>query len=264
MFKKGELVTLVDTKEKKYLVTLKEKESFSFHKGKVELNQIIGKKAGDHVFSSKGEKLLIFRPTLWEYVLKMERGAQIIYPKDISQIITFADIFPGSKVFEAGTGSGALTLHLLRAVGNRGEVVSYESRKEFLEITQRNIERFSKEVREEKSKLTLKNKDIEEGIEEKKQFDRGILDLPEPWKVLGEMDKILKEGSILVCYLPTTTQITNLISTIKEEFKETFYLMDIHEIIKRRWKRGENNLRPEDRMVAHTGFIILIRKLNKQ
>jgi tRNA (adenine57-N1/adenine58-N1)-methyltransferase len=260
MFKKGDLVLLIDSKGKKYLITLKEKGSFSFHKGKIEFRQILGRKEGETIVSSKGEKLLVFKPTLEEYLLKMKRGAQIIYPKDIAQILILADIFPGAKVFEAGTGSGALTISLLRAVGKKGKVISYEKRKEFLNQAKENIAKFQKLRKEEWGTLVLKEKGIEKGIEEK-DFDRAILDLPEPWKVLKEMKKILKPGGILVCYLPTVLQIFNLIEKIEKNFKKVFYLMGIYEVLQRRWKKSGLSLRPEDRMIAHTGFIVLIRKL---
>jgi len=260
MFKKGDLVLLIDSKGKKYLITLKEKGSFSFHKGKIEFREILGKKEGETIVSSKGEKLLIFKPTLEDYILKMKRGAQIIYPKDIAQILTIGDIFPGAKVFEAGTGSGALTISLLRQVGKKGKVVSYEKRKEFLELAKENIAKFQNSRKEEWGKLILRERDIEKGITEK-DFDRAILDLPEPWKVLKEMEKILKPGGILVCYLPTVLQIFNLIEEIEKNFGKVFYLMGIYEFLQRKWKKSGLSLRPEDRMVAHTGFIILIRKL---
>ncbi|MCD5396237.1 MAG: tRNA (adenine-N1)-methyltransferase [Candidatus Pacebacteria bacterium] len=262
-FKVGDLVLLIDSRGKKYLVKIKDKKaSFHFHRGEVRFADIIGKKEGDVVFTSKGERVFLFLPTLWEYILKMKRGAQVIYPKDIGEILILADVFCGAKVLEAGTGSGALTLGLLRAVGKYGKVVSYEKRKEFFEIAKNNIEKFQKIRKEEWGKLELKNKDLKKGIDEK-NFDRAFLDLPDPWNFLEIVKKALKPGGILTCYLPTVLQVFNLVETVEEKYSKDFYLMGIYEILKRDWQKREKSLRPKDRMVAHTGFIILFKKINR-
>jgi len=262
MFKEKDLVLLIDSKGKKYLFSLKKDKIFSFHKGKVSHNEILKKEEGDFVISSKGEKLFIFKPTLFEYLLKIKRKTQIIYPKDIAQIIAFGDIFPGAKVFEAGTGSGALTLALLRAVGKKGLVVSYEKRKDILETAQKNIKNFIEKEKkfQEFGKLILKNKDLKEGIEEK-DFDRAILDLPEPWLFLEEIKKVLKDGGIFLAWLPTVLQVFKLV----EEAKKTgdFYLVGIYEFLERKWQKIGKSLRPCDRMVAHTGFLLVFRKIKK-
>lgn len=255
---------LIDSKGKRYLIEIKsQKGSFCFHKGKVFFSDILKKGEGETVVSTKGEKLLLFLPTLSDYLLKMKRGAQIIYPKDIGQILVLADIFLGAKVLEVGTGSGALTLALLRAVGENGKVVSLEKRKEFLEIAKKNIERFQKTRKEKWGKLVLKNKDLKEGVGER-NFDRVFLDLPNPWHFLDQVKEILKPGGILICYLPTVLQIFNLIETIEKKYLRDFYLMGIYELLKRGWQKTGLSLRPKDRMVAHTGFIISLRRLKPE
>lgn len=260
-FKKGDLVLLLTEKGKKFLINLKEKGEFCYHRGKVNLEDILNKKEGDLVCSSKGEKIFLFKPTLSEYILKFKRGAQIIYPKDIAQIIFSADIFPGAKILEAGTGSGALTIALLRAVGEKGKVFSFEERKEFYLIAKKNIENFQKIRREKVGKLYLFNEKIENVRE--KDFDRVFLDLPEPEKLFSKIKDCLKGGGILVCYLPTVLQIFNLIDKVEKDYSNFFYLMGIFEILKREWRKLGMSLRPKDKMIAHTGFIILFRKINK-
>jgi len=262
MFKQGDLVILIDSKGKKYLLKLKKGAVFEFHKGKVEHNDIINKKEGVIVFSSRGEKLICFRPLLWEYLLKIKRKTQIIYPKDIGQIIILADISPGDKVFECGTGSGSLTLELMKAVGERGKVVSLEKSEEFLKVARENIEKFIKGKRGF-GKVILQQGDLEEGIKEK-NFDKVILDLPEPWKFLDKIEKILKEGGVLVCWLPTVLQVFNLLESVEKKFQKTFYLIGVSETLQRNWQKRGRSLRPEDRMVAHTGFLVLLRKLFKK
>ncbi len=258
MFKENELVILIDPKNRTYLLKLKKGGRFSFHGGTIFHDEILKKKEGEIIQSSKGIELLIFRPTIAEYILKLKRKTTIIYPKDIAQIIFLGDIFSGAKVFEAGTGSGALTLALLQAVGKRGVVVSYEKRKEFLELAKSHIENYLKANKQKDfGKLVLKNKDIEKGVEEK-NFDRVILDLPEPWKVLDQVEKILKPGGFFLSWLPTVLQVFKLVEEAK---KRKFYLKGIYEFLERKWKKEGKSLRPEDRMVAHTGFLLIFRKI---
>ncbi len=258
-FKEGNLALLIDSKGRKYLITLKKDASFSFHKGNVALNDIIGKPDAIKVLSTHGEPLLVFKPSLEDYVLKMKRGAQIIYPKDISRLLTLLDIFPGAKVFEAGTGSGALTLHLLRAVGQTGRVVSCEKRKEFYETAKTNIEKFI--VNEPSGELTLLNKDISEKIDEK-DFDRLIFDLTEPWLFLDKAVEMLKPGGLIGCYLTTVLQIYSLMEEFEKNFSKSLYKIGIFELLERKWEKEGLSLRPALRMVAHTGFIAVFRKLS--
>ncbi len=259
VFKEGDTALLIDSKGRKYLIYLKKDAIFSFHRGNVQINDIIGKPDGLKITSSMGEKLIAFRPTLEEYILKMKRGAQIIYPKDISRILTLLDVFPGAKVFEAGTGSGALTLYLLRAVGTAGKVISYEKREDFHERAKINIEKFiSPDL---KDALILKNKDLSEGIDEI-DFDRAILDLTEPWLFLDKVLAVLKPGGILGCYLTTVLQIYSLMEEFEKNYSDTLYKIGIFELLERKWEKEGLSLRPALRMVAHTGFIVIFRKLS--
>ncbi len=260
MLKEGDLILLEDKKGKKYILSLKKDGVFSFHKGKISHNEILKKKIGERVVSSKGEELLILKPTLKDFVLKkLKRISQIIYPKDAGQILVLADIFEGAKVLEAGTGSGALTLYLIRAVGEKGKVISIDEREDMIENAKKNIEEFYQKKIEEIKNLTLKKQNLRE-IEEK-DFDRVILDLPDPWNYLEKVKGVLKEGGILACWLPTVLQVFELTDKVEKEFSKDFILEGIFETLQREWQKRKIALRPKDRMVAHTGFLIIFRKI---
>lgn len=260
MPKEGDLILLIDKKGKKYLISLKKEGVFEFHKGKILHDEILKKEIGEKIKSSKGEELLILKPTLEDFVMKkLKRISQIIYPKDVGQILVLGDIFEGAKVLEAGTGSGALTLYLIRAVGEKGKIVSIDEREDMIKVAKENIEKFyQKKVEDIKNlKLEVSNlKDIKEN-----DFDRVILDMPDPWNYLGKAKEILKPGGILICWLPTVLQAFNLVEKVEKEFKEDFKLKGIFETLQREWQKRERALRPKDRMVAHTGFLLLFWKI---
>jgi tRNA (adenine57-N1/adenine58-N1)-methyltransferase len=261
--KEGELVHLIDKKGKRYQIVLKAGSSFSFSRGMILHDNLIGVEEGSGISSSSGERLMVVRPTLAEYIAKMRKGSQIIYPKDIAAILMLADIFPGAKVLEAGIGSGALTMALLQAVGKDGKVVSYERRREFLEIAQSNIETFFGTVasagREGSGELIVQEKDVYDGIEER-ELDRILLDLPEPWRVLKHVEESLRSGGILLCYNPTVLQIYKLSRRLELKYERSFRVMNIYEIGMRGWEIKGRSMRPEHRMIAHTGFIFVARK----
>ncbi len=222
--------------------------------GKLLHDAIIGREEGEVLSSTLGERFLAFRPTLSEYVLEMPRGAQVIYPKDLGMILLWADIFPGAVVVEAGTGSGALTMALVRAVGPSGKVISYEIREDFARRAQRNIEAFLGPT----ENLELRRADIYEGIPES-GVDRILLDLPEPWHVVPHAAKSLRPGGIFLSYLPTIVQVQQLVETLHGS--GAFALIETIEALVRPWSVSGRSVRPEHRMVAHTGFITTARKL---
>ena len=261
LIKEDELVHLIDIKGRRYTISLRPGSSFSSTYGAISHDDIIGLEEGSVIRSSLRNPFLVIRPTLAEYIAKMRKGSQIIYPKDIATILMLADIFPGAKVLEAGSGSGALTMALLRAVGKSGKVISYEKRKDFQDIARKNIVTFFAKVESAGSsgELILKEKDVYEGIEEQ-DLDRIILDLSEPWRVLKHIEESLRNGGILVCYNPTVLQIFKLSRRLELRYGKSFRVTGIYEVSLREWEIKGRSMRPEHKMIAHTGFIFVARK----
>lgn len=253
MFKENDLAMLIDNKGRRYIFKLKEKGSFSSHMGIINYKEIIGKEEGEIIKSQMGAEYLLLKPLYKDFIVKMPRGAQVIYPKDVATIMIWADIFPGAKVLEAGTGSAALTISLLRAIGQSGQLITYEIREDFLKKAMKNIEIFMSMP----ENLVIKCKDIYEGIDED-NLDRIVLDLPEPWKVLSFTQTALKKGGVILALLPTTIQVQRFV----EELEKTgsYFCIEVFETMIRFWNvKGLSN-RPEHFMVAHTAFIITARK----
>ncbi|MGH2829981.1 MAG: tRNA (adenine-N1)-methyltransferase, partial [Actinomycetota bacterium] len=202
----GERVLLVDRKGRRYLLTLREGAEFHAHHGVVTHDAIIGQNEGVRVQSTGGVPMVAYRPSLAEFVLKMPRGAQVIYPKDIGAILVEADIYPGATVIEAGTGSGALTLALVRAAGPDGRVISYEARDDHASRARSNLESFLGKIPDA---LDLRIGDVcEHGGE---PADRLVLDLPEPWRPVAGAQRLLRSGGILCSYVPTVGQVSQVV-----------------------------------------------------
>lgn len=248
---------LIDGRGRRYLITLRTGKQFHSHLGAVEHDQMIGAPEGSSVRASGGQSLLALRPTLAEYVLKMQRGAQVIYPKDVALILVYADIFPGAHVIEAGTGSGSLTLALARAVGDHGSVASYEIRRDHHEQAAANIKAWFEAHGGKPENLQLKVGDVLAGVPER-GADRIVLDLPEPWRAVGTTTEALVTGGILCCYVPTVPQVSQAVEAMRAG---GFGLVQAFEGLIRTWNVEGASVRPDHRMVAHTGFIITGRKL---
>ena len=253
-FRPGDRVLLVDSKARRYLITLVEGGSFSTHAGTVPHADLIGRDEGILVRSSHGARLRAVRPTLRDYILKMPRGAQVIYPKDIGPILVLADIFPGARLLEAGVGSGALSMALLRAVGSDGEVVGYELRDDFAARAVKNVESFLGPGQPYRVEI----RDVYEGIDEV-GLDRIVLDLPEPWRVVKHATQALRPGGILVSYLPSIVQVSQLRDVLDAA---GFVLAETVEFLQRSWHVEGLAVRPDHRMVAHTGFLTAARLLD--
>ncbi|MBW3557045.1 MAG: tRNA (adenine-N1)-methyltransferase [Actinobacteria bacterium] len=252
LFAAGERALLLDTKSRRYLVTLTVAGEFHTHAGYVHHDDLIGQPEGTSVRSSGGARYLAVRPTLSDFVLKMPRGAQVIYPKDLGPILMLADVFPGARILEAGVGSGALSMTLLRA---GAEVVGYELRSDFSDKAQSNVAAFLGP--DGVSRYRVEERDVYEGIDEV-ELDRVVLDLPEPWRVVKHAEAALHPGGILVSYLPTIGQVAQL----REELAQTrFGMTETIEVLQRSWHVEGPSVRPDHRMVAHTGFLTASRLL---
>ena len=250
--KVGERVLLFDSKGRRYLVTLAEGGEFHTHSGPVAHADLIGAAEGVTVRSTRGARYVAVRPTLAEVVLKMPRGAQVIYPKDLGPILIMADIFPGARVFESGLGSGALSMTLLRA---GADITGYELREDFAARARANVAGFL--GAEALDRYQVHIRDAYDGIDER-DFDRMVLDLPEPWRVVKAAEEALRPGGILVSYLPTIGQVSTLRDALA---RSAFGMAETIEVLNRGWHIEGQSVRPDHRMVAHTGFLTSARLL---
>jgi tRNA (adenine57-N1/adenine58-N1)-methyltransferase len=244
---------LIDAKDRHYLITLTEGAAFHTHAGIVQHDDVIGTLEGSVVGSNAERSFLVLRPTLSDVVLKMPRGAQVIYPKDLGAILMQADVGPGMRVLEAGVGSGALSMTLLRAGAS---ITAYEIREDFARHAERNV----REMLGEDLDYHVHIRDVTAGIDEV-DLDRVILDMPEPWAVVKHAEGALRPGGILLAYLPTINQTQLLRETLREH---AFGLEETVEILRRTWHVDGRSVRPDHRMVAHTGFLTSARRLARR
>jgi len=258
-FRIGDRVQLTGPKARLHTITLRADGELHTHHGVLKHTSLIGQPDGSVVTNSAGHEYLALRPLLRDFVMSMPRGAAIVYPKDAAQILAEADVFPGAVVVEAGVGSGALSLWLLRAIGAEGRLVSFERRPEFAEVARANVETFTGE--------RPVNWDVVVGdlVEElpnavaPASVDRVVLDMLAPWECIDVVAEALAPGGVVVCYVATATQL----SRVAEYLRSTglFTEPDANETMVRGWHVEGLAVRPDHRMVAHTGFLLWARRL---
>jgi tRNA (adenine57-N1/adenine58-N1)-methyltransferase catalytic subunit len=258
-FRAGERVQLTDQKGRRNTITLVPGKSFHTHRGYLEHDSLIGQPEGSVVANTSGHEYQALRPLLSDFVLSMPRGAAVVYPKDAAQIITMGDIFPGARVVEAGVGSGALSISLLRAVGDAGMLHSFERREEFADIARGNVETIFGGPHPAWN-ITLG--DLEEELpatEEPGTVDRVVLDMLAPWECLDAVAGALAPGGVLITYVATVTQLSRTAEAIRAA--GCFTEPDGFESMVRGWHLEGLAVRPDHRMVAHTGFLLTTRRL---
>jgi len=246
----GELVLLIDQKKRRYVVELSAEGEFQTHAGSLAHRDVIGRPEGVAVASTRGQRFTAYRPTLSDFILTMPRGAQVIYPKDIGPILMLADIGPGVRVFESGVGSGALSMAMLRA---GADIVGYELREDFAARATKNVGSFLGEAALARYQVELR--DSYDGIDHR-DFDRVVLDIPEPWRVIPHIPVALRPGGLFVSYSPSITQV---VKVTDELARVGFGEVSTTEVLNRTWHIEGQSVRPDHRMVAHTGFLTRAR-----
>jgi tRNA (adenine57-N1/adenine58-N1)-methyltransferase len=248
----GDLVQLVGLRHKFFIFRLQEGATFQTHRGILQHDDLIGRLWGSQVFSHLGAPFFLLQPALADLLTDLKRNTQILYPKDIGFILVTMGIGPGKRVLEAGTGSGAMTIALAFAVGPEGRVVSYEHREEMQNLARKNLERTGLAER-----VDFKLRDIQEGFDER-DADAFFLDVPNPYDYIPQVRAALKPGGFFCGFVPTVNQVEKLVQALR---RYKFAFLEVCEILLRYYKPEPTRLRPTDRMVAHTGFLIFGRRI---
>ena len=258
-FRLGDRVQLTDPRGRLNTIELKPGGSFQSHRGYFRHEALVGQPEGCVVTNTEGVQYLAFRPLLSDYVLSMPRGAQVIYPKDSAQIISLADVFPGAVVLEAGVGSGGMTLALLRAVGDGGQLISIERRAEFAEVARGNVAKFFGGIPESWRLLIGDFADRAPEAVAEAGADAVVLDMLAPWENLAAVATALRPGGVFCAYVATTTQLSRLV----EDLRETGWFAEpvASETMLRTWHLEGLAVRPDHRMIGHTGFLLTARRL---
>jgi len=258
-FAPGDQVQLTDEKGRKHRLVLAAGRSFHTHRGSIAHDDLIGADEGSLVRASGGTLYIALRPLLADYTVSMSRGATVVYPKDAAQIVGLADIFPGARVLEAGAGSGALSCWLLRAVGEDGSVVSYERRTDFAAVARANVEGYFGGPHPAWRLVIGDLPPARPDERDLTDFDRVVLDLLAPWEHVAAAADWLAPGGLICCYVATTTQLSRVVEALREHggYVEPAAWESMH----RGWHVEGLAVRPEHRMVGHTGFLVTARRL---
>lgn len=251
LIERGDTVLVYLDERRKWLVKVEEGKVFHTHRGALELSSLVGKSYGCEVKSSLGASFLILKPSLTDFIYRIARRTQIIYPKDMALMLAVGNVGPGSRVVEAGTGSGALTSFIAYHVRPGGRVYSYEVREDFLQQARRNIKRLGLE-----ENVELKLRDITLGIEEE-GVDCVMLDMPTPWLVAGHAYRALRHGGFMVCFSPTINQVERTVEAMRGA---GFVDVSAFEAIVREYKVRSGETRPKTLMIGHTGYVASARK----
>jgi tRNA (adenine57-N1/adenine58-N1)-methyltransferase len=249
----GDTVLFIDRKARQYLRTLRSGKRITVRGGGFPADDLIGQPEGSVIRSPTGEYLQVFRPTYAQLIPNLPRQAQLIYPKDVGTILMWGDIHPGARVIEVGVGPGATAMALLRAIGPTGTLVTYELREEFATMARDNVARFHGAA----PHWTIKIRDAYEGFDET-GVDRMVVDLSEPWRVVPHAGRALRPGGVFVGFTPTVLQLKQLVDELRAG---PFVAVEILESLQRAWHVKDRSVRPEHRMVAHSGFLIIARRL---
>lgn len=250
--REGDLAELVGLRHKHFIITLQAGAKFETHRGVLLHDDLIGKPWGSQVFSHLGAPFFLLQPSLADLLVDLPRATQILYPKDIGFILVTMGVGPGQKVLEAGTGSGSMTTALAYAVGNEGRVVSYEIRPDMQNLARKNLTRFGLA-----SRVDFKLRDIQQGFDET-DADSFFLDVPNPYDYIAQVRAALKPGGFLCCLIPTFNQVEKTLFAMRQN---KFAFIEVCEILLRYYKPEPTRLRPTDRMVAHTGFLVFGRRI---
>ena len=257
-FRAGERVQLTDPKGRQYTISLTTDGYFQSTRGNFRHKELIGREEGTVLETDDGRELLALRPLITDYVLSMPRGATVVYPKDAAQIVHLADVYPGARVFEAGVGSGALTLALLKATGQNGHVLSAELRPEFAEVAEGNVRSWYGEDLPPWDVVLGEASDVLDGLESG-ELDHVILDMLAPWEIIDSAAYALRPGGVILAYVATTTQMSRFVEELRDS--EAFTEPQASETLVRTWHLEGLAVRPDHRMVAHTGFLVVARRL---
>lgn len=250
--REGDLAELVGLRHKHFIITLQAGAKFETHRGVLLHDDLIGKPWGSQVFSHLGAPFFLLQPSLADLLVDLPRTTQILYPKDIGFILVTMGVGPGQKVLEAGTGSGSMTTALAYMVGEQGCVVSYEVRPDMQNLARKNLTRFGLA-----SRVDFKLRDIEQGFDET-DADSFFLDVPNPYDYIAQVRAALKPGGFLCCLIPTFNQVEKTLVAMR---LHKFAFIEVCEILLRYYKPEPARIRPTDRMVAHTGFLVFGRRI---